>query len=153
MSYGVWKYRGKGWSAIEIDSPWNETLSELDRRSPSKADRLRQDCERECIDCGWQDNPDLLRWRYGQTKRRDRYITTERYYGGGEHLTVIAYEDEAAFLRAVDRLTGDWTNPLERQAVLELRRQMMEAYETREQYRERMHEEAAERRLQERSAW
>ena len=131
MSYGVWKNRGKGWSSIEVDSPWNSTLYDLKRVNERAARRLEADCEREGVS---EDNPHIARWLCGQ-QAKNRTITDGHYFGGGEHVTYIAYEDLAAFNRACTKLSGlKECQPVDWQLCMQIKQEMLKSYLSREEY-------------------
>lgn len=96
MSYGVWRYRGKGWSAIEIDSPWNYDFWDLDRCDPARAKYL-VNATGSC----YGDNPHLAQWSLSQDRKGRSF---QDYPTGGEHSLSVAYDDEDAQKRAEERL-------------------------------------------------
>jgi purine nucleoside permease len=95
MSYGVWRKRGKGWSSIEIDSPWNYTFYDLESYDENKAKRLRAKTE-----SFYSDNPHYAQWSYGQESKGR---TIEHIDSGGEHSISIAYNNENARRLALEK--------------------------------------------------
>ena len=115
MSYGVWKKRGKDWASIEIDSPWNYNLYELERYEPQKLERLKKDAERQDLYCDmYASNPHQLRWEIGQSKK-DRKVVSW-HVGGGEHETWFAYDNIEALKAA---LIANEVHADERQSILD----------------------------------
>lgn len=96
MSYGVWRKRGKGWATIEIDSPWNCTMYDLERYNARSYKALKTLVEKH-IDSdrfNWgigEENPAALRFIANQRKN-GRYVI-EYNVGGGEHTTWFAFDD------------------------------------------------------------
>ena len=88
MSYGVWRKRGKGWSSIEIDSPWNETMYDLERYNPERYKSLKSQTGAD-----GEDNPHYAQWSYGQ-ERKGR--TIEHLPTDGEHGISVAFDNEEA---------------------------------------------------------
>lgn len=114
MSYGVWKKRGKGWASIEIDSPWNCKVYELERYEPQKLERLKKDAERQDLYCDeYYSNPHQLRWEIGQSKKGRKVASW--HVGGGEHQTWFAYDDIEALKAA---LIANEVHPDEHQSII-----------------------------------
>lgn len=65
MSYGEWRKRGKGWTSLEVDSPWNSDE--------------------------WRGNETQRRW-LERHRAKDRVIM-RAWVGGGCHETFLAFDD------------------------------------------------------------
>lgn len=98
MSYGVWRKRGKGWSSIEIDSPWNYTFHDMADRDDKKATSLKRR-----IGCSYNDNPHYGQWSYTQEKNGRQIIDLPT---DGEHTLSVAYDDAESLQFALKKLEG-----------------------------------------------
>lgn len=98
MSYGVWRKRGKGWSSIEIDSPWNYTFYDLE-----DCDEKAYKALKSKTGCYGEDNPHHAQWDYGQKRKGRKFVYLPT---GGEHKLTIAYDDDEAYARALVALKG-----------------------------------------------
>jgi hypothetical protein len=104
MSYGVWRRRGKGWSSIEVDSPWNYDFYNLEERSESSFNVLKSNMksqELSKMDCF--DNPHIAQWMVGQRKKKRliRELPT-----GGEHVLLYSFDmwDRDSEQKALEKL-------------------------------------------------
>ena len=117
MSYGEWRKRGKGWATVEIDSPWNYTMYELqhDKKSTYKSlwskirNHFRDIWARE------SDNPTALSFLIRHEKKGRTVI--EWCVGGGEHCTWFAFDDLDSLQNAMEKnhmqpMSEDWVNLL-----------------------------------------
>lgn len=104
MSYGVWRKRGKGWSSIEVDSPWNYDFYDLESRNESSFNALKSNMKNQEIgryDC--HNNPHIAQWMVGQSKKNRiiRELPT-----GGEHVLLYSFNmlDRDTEQQALERL-------------------------------------------------
>ena len=117
MSYGVWKKhkKSKGWSSIEIDSPWNghtvrdlADAAEYSERAKTQFSFLKSAVHKHLpYDCWhpadavreyWDENLDQFKWRIQQAKTYPHRKIESYYIGGGEHQTWIAFDDVHALI-------------------------------------------------------
>lgn len=96
MSYGVWRRHGKGWSSIEIDSPWNYDMFNLQSYNEAAYERL---IKRPDVD--YSDNPHEIQW--SDTQKRKGWAI-EEMPTGGEHVLYIAYKDIESRERAIQKM-------------------------------------------------
>jgi len=93
MSYGIWRTRGQGWSAIEIDSPGNDkTIWDLRDQDENARDRLARDADRYGVE--WDGHSDLaaVRWLIARRKNNPTWKIMTYYPGGGEHQAWVAFQ-------------------------------------------------------------
>lgn len=120
MSYGVWKKRGKGWATLEIDSPWNCTMQDLERYN-ARTYKTVKTLARKHIDSdiyNWgidEENPTTLRFIANQRKNGRSVIEWD--VGGGEHTTWFAFDDLDSLQNAMVKnymkpMSEDWINLL-----------------------------------------
>lgn len=79
MSYGVWRKHGKGWSSIEIDSPWNY-YGKPGKPAPEDV------------------------WKSSQERMHPFRKIVSYYFYGGEHQTWIAFDSTDALIGAMNKL-------------------------------------------------
>ena len=124
MSYGVWRDRGKGWTALNIDTPGgvcdHATLEAYKYECYSR-DKvgtywfLIRGLERHGVDSSYyKDDYNYLKWRLSQKRTQPQRTVAEYSPGGGEHIQWISYEDEESLERALVKLQA---SDYDRQAI------------------------------------
>ena len=100
MSYGEWRKRGKGWSSLEIDSPWKHGLFEAyPLVEEETVNRMVREAEK--LDVPVHENPSQLRFaihaaKNGVRKYMPRMIAK---MSAGCHETWVSFQDAEALLR------------------------------------------------------
>lgn len=119
MSYGVWRERGKGWSAIEIDGAgrdtwrWEEYADKYGERFAMLQKKQIRDCGHQCSTSLYGNDPEddfyFVRWALGQYRRNRRIVECNT---GGDHSLWISYDNQEALAKAKAVLNENRGYPL-----------------------------------------
>jgi hypothetical protein len=92
MSYGEWRKNGKGWATLEIDSPWNATLNDLQYYEDAKYRAVCSLIDRNGGSSTWRgsDNVAAIRFEIRHEAKGRQVIGWN--VGGGEHTTWFAFD-------------------------------------------------------------